>query len=88
MMDPEMRARDTTPESHSVQLEIYRRLGPSARASLAGELSAATRQLTRSGIRGRHPEYTERDVDLALFRLLYGDDLFQRAWPGLPLLAS
>lgn len=81
-----MLARDTTPASHAVQLEIYRRLGPARRAVLAQQLSADARDLTRSGIRARHPAYTAAEVDLALWRLLYGDQLFQRAWPGRPLL--
>jgi hypothetical protein len=82
-----MRPRDTTPESQAVQLEVYRRLGATGRAHLAARLSADTRQLTRAGIRSRHPAYTEAEVDGALRRILYGDDLFRRAWPGCPLLA-
>ena len=82
-----MRPRDTTPESHAVQLEAYRRLGPTGRASLAARLSADTRQLTRAGIRSRHPDYSEETVEMALRRILYGDDLVRRAWPGRPLPA-
>ena len=82
-----MRARDTTLESQAVQLDVLRRLGPSGRAQLAGRLSADARQLTRDGIRSRHPGYTDAEVEIALRRILYGDDLFSRAWPGCPLLA-
>jgi hypothetical protein len=82
-----MRPRDTTPQSHAVQLDVYRRLGATGRAQLAAQLSADTRQLTRAGIRSRHPGYTEQEVDLALRRVLYGDDLFHRAWPSCPLLS-
>ena len=57
------------------------------RAQLAARLSADVRRLSRAGIRSRHPAYTDDDVELALRRLLYGDDLFRRAWPGCPLLA-
>jgi hypothetical protein len=82
-----MHPRDTTLESHEVQLQVYRRLGATGRARLAGRLSADTRELTRAGIRVRHPEYTEEEVELAIRRLLFGDDLFRRAWPARPLLA-
>jgi hypothetical protein len=82
-----VRARDTTAESHAAQLDIYRRLGATGRANLAARLSVATRELTRAGIRARHPGYTDEEVELALRRLLYGDDLFLRAWQGRPLLA-
>jgi hypothetical protein len=82
-----MHARDTTAESHVAQLEAYRRLGPAARSRLAARLSADVRELTRAGIRARHPEYGAEEVELAIRRLLYGDDLFRRAWPARPLLA-
>lgn len=82
-----MRPRDTTLESHEAQLKAYRRLGPAGRARLAGTLSADTRDLTRAGIRARHPAYTPEEVELAIRRLLLGDDLFCRAWPARPLLA-
>jgi hypothetical protein len=51
------------------------------------KMSDATRATTMAGIHLRHPEYSEAQVRHALFRLLHGDDLFQRAWPGAPLLA-
>ena len=82
-----MQARDTDARSHVVQLAVYRYLGPAGRARLAGKMAADTRQVARAGIRARHPEYSVEDVDLALCRLLYGDDLYRRAWPGRPLLA-
>lgn len=53
---------------------------------LALSLSDMTRDLAREGIRSRHPDYSARSLDLALFRLLYGDRLFQQAHPGEPLL--
>ena len=82
-----MRASDTSPSSHAAQLEAYRRLGPSGRVRLAARLSADTRQLTRAGIRARHPNYSDGEVELALCRILYGDDLYAKAWRGRPLLA-
>jgi len=82
-----MRARDTTAAGHAVQMDVYRRLGPARRAELAGCLSADVRRMSRAGIRSRHPTYTDDEVEHALRLLLYGDDLFRRAWPGRPLLA-
>jgi hypothetical protein len=81
-----MRASDTTPASHAAQLEVYRRLGPTGRLRLAGRSSTDTREVARAGIRSRHPEYTDDEVDLALRRILYGDELFGKAWPGRPLI--
>jgi hypothetical protein len=82
-----MRPRDTTVESHEAQLQAYRRLGAAGRARLAARLSSDMRELTRAGIRARHGDYSEEDVELALRRILLGDDLFRRAWPSRPLLA-
>ena len=82
----DVRASDTTPASHSAQMEVYRRLGPAGRARLAARLSADTRELARAGIRLRHPAYTDEEVDFALRRVLYGDDLVGRAWPGRSLI--
>lgn len=82
-----MRANDTTLEIHEAQLQAYRRMGAEARARVAADLSNATRELARAGIRSRHPEYREDQVEMALRRILLGDDLFRRAWPTEPLLA-
>lgn len=83
----DVRPRDTTADSHNAQLVAYRSLGASRRAQVAAQLSADVRRLSRAGIRSRHPTYTDEEVDLALRRLLHGDDLFRRVWPDRPLLA-
>jgi hypothetical protein len=82
-----MRPRDTTPASHEAQLAAYRRLGATGRARLAARLSEDTRALTRAGIQARHADYSAEEVELALRRILLGDELFRRAWPASPLLA-
>jgi len=82
-----VRPRDTSPDGHEAQLRAYRRLGPAGRARVAGKLSAETRELTRAGIRARHPEYGDEEVESALRRILLGDELFRRAWPALPMLS-
>lgn len=38
-------------------------------------------QMEADGTRRRHPEYTDRQVFLALVRIRYGDDLASKAWP-------
>lgn len=82
-----MLPRDTSPAAHEVQVSWNRRLGPAGRVALAFEMSEAVREIARAGIRSRHPTYTAEEVRFALIRLLYGDDLFRRAWPRAPLLA-
>lgn len=82
-----MAASDTTHDALAVRIERLRQLGPQRRSEVALQLSVTTREIARDGIRRRHPTYSEREVELALYRLLVGDELFRRAWPAEPLLA-
>ena len=82
-----MSARDTTPDAAAVQTAIYRRMTPDQRCAIAAEMSAMTRAIALENIHGRHPAYDEHQARMALYRLLVGDDLFRRAWPGEPVLA-
>jgi hypothetical protein len=79
-------AADTSPEADAAQVEAYRRMGGTGRAQVMFRLCAMTRQAAEAGIRARHPEYDDAQVRLALARLVYGDDLVRRAWPGRELL--
>jgi len=81
-----VRARDTTPEAHEVQLALFRRMTPAQRAERTATMSELARDLALEGIRRRHPDYDDEKARHALFRLLVGDDLFRRAWPTDPLV--
>ena len=72
---------DTTADAYRVQIGRYRRLEPAARVQIALEMSEETREVTRQGIRHRHPEYDEAEVEAALRRLILGDELYRAAWP-------
>ncbi len=78
----EIRPRDTSEEAWEVYRSVIAAMTPARRVEMAFELSEWGRELARAGIRSRHPDYTERQVSLALFRLLYGDDLFHQVYPG------
>lgn len=78
--------RDTDAESHHVQLEILRRLGPERRLDIAMRMSDEVRDIARAGIASRHPEYSGQQVRWALFRKLLGDDLFRAAYPDADVL--
>lgn len=82
-----MSARDTTPDAAAVRTAIYRRMTPDQRCVIAAEMSAMTRSIALENIQDRHPTYDEHQARMALYRLLVGDDLFRRAWPGEALLA-
>ena len=81
------RPRDTSPGAWQAQIEAFRRLGGEGRLRLAFQLSDYARDVARGGIRARHPEYADEQVEHALRRLLLGDALCRAAWPGQPLLA-
>lgn len=77
---------DTTADAHEAHMRIYRAMGPARRAAVGVSMSDEARELTRTGIRRRHPEYTPDQVEDALRLLILGPVLFQAAWPARPLL--
>jgi hypothetical protein len=79
------RPRDTSREAYERQLEGYRHMASERKGELVAELSETVRELSRAGIRARHPEYDEDDVKRALALLLYGRKIAQRLWPGAEL---
>ena len=80
-------SRDTTPDATAIQTALYRRMTPDQRCQMATEMSVMTRVIALENIKSRHPEYDEHDAQMALYRLLVGDDLFRRAWPREGLFA-
>lgn len=72
---------DTDAETHAVQVEIYRRLGPTGRSQAAFRLMSLARDVAVGGIRARHPDYDERQVSRALVRLRHGDEVALCVWP-------
>jgi hypothetical protein len=73
---------DTSLEAIRVQHAVYRRMTPEQRWKLAFQMTEFVRALSASGVRLRHPEYTERQVELAVIRLTLGEELFRKAFPG------
>lgn len=63
-------------------------MGPQRRVEVAADLSEAVFELSRTGIRLRHPTYDDAEVRLAELRLRLGDELFRAAFPGRPLLPA
>jgi hypothetical protein len=82
-----MRPLDTSPDIHAMQIERYRRMTGEERAHLAIRMTTQAWRVAESGVRSRHPEYSDDDVRFALARLRLGDALFREAWPNAPILA-
>jgi hypothetical protein len=77
---------DTSPEVEEILYERLRRMTPSQRFVQEVELCKVERQFMRAGIRMRHPDYDADQVEMALARLLWGDELYRKARPQWPLL--
>jgi hypothetical protein len=73
---------DTSLEAIRVQHAIYRRMPPEQRLYLACQMSDSIRAVAAEGVRVRHPDYTERQVQLAVIRMTLGEELFRRVYPG------
>lgn len=77
---------DTSPEAAEILRRRTLQMTPSQRIEEGARLCKFARQVMRAGIRMRHPDYGDEQVEMALARLLWGDDLYRRARPDWPLL--
>ena len=73
---------DTSKEAAEVQAEALRRMGLSGRAELTFQLCDNLRQITKAGIRHRHPDYTDQQITQAYLRLILEPELFQQVFPN------
>lgn len=70
--------RDTSLEACGRQRDALRRLDGPTRVQLAFEMSEAAREISRTGIRHRHPDWTHDQVRRALLELLLGPELARK----------
>ena len=73
---------DTTIEAARVQAAVWQRMPMEMRLKLALEMIEHARSLAESGVRWRHPEYSDDQVRLAAIRLRLGEELYRKAYPG------
>jgi len=64
-------ALDTSPEIEEMQLQIRRAMTPEQRLLAALDLSLLCREFRKAGIRRAHPDWSERQVMIELFRLAF-----------------
>jgi hypothetical protein len=77
---------DTSADADRVQIDAYRRMGGQGRAAVMFRLNDLARSTAMAGIRSRHPEYDDERQQLALFRLILGDELVRTMWPDRDLI--
>jgi hypothetical protein len=81
-----MHPPDTTPAAQARQRDVFRRMTPEQRVALAAEMSDEIRAVTEAGIRHRHPEWTDDEVQAELARIVLGPALAKhlRTHTGAP----
>ncbi len=77
------RPADTSRSAWELTRAAHEALGPEGRLRAAFEASEFVRSVAREGIQARHPGYNDLEVDRALFRQIYGEELFRKAFPGV-----
>jgi hypothetical protein len=70
-----LRARDPSAAAFGRQLEAYRAMTPGERLAIAAAMSDELRALAESGIRDRHPAYTDAQVANSLAEIFLGPEL-------------
>lgn len=68
-------ARDTTRAARDAQLAAIRRLDGPARVEMAMRMSDEAREISRAGIRHRHPDWSDERMRAALLEVLLGAHL-------------
>jgi hypothetical protein len=66
---------DTDDLALLAQMATVRKMSPSERLRLAAEMSEDARQISIEGERRRHPELTDREARMAVYRRLWGAEL-------------
>lgn len=70
-----IRSGDTSAEAHTQQLKAWRRMTPDERIAIAADMSDALRRLVEAGVRNRHPDDAEPQVQAAVAEALLGPEL-------------
>lgn len=70
-----MRPLDTSRTALERQRAAFRLMTPQQRVAAAAEMSDEVRAIARAGIRARHPDWSDRQVQAALMELLLRPDV-------------
>lgn len=70
-----LRAMDTSPEAHAMQMELLRQASPGRRLRLMCQLTATTMNTARRRLEQLHPEWSKEEVDVEFTRVHHGAEL-------------
>lgn len=76
---------DTTIEATRKQFEILRRLDPQTRAEMTFELSDNLRSIVEAGVKMRHPNFDQQQVEKEVLKLMIGEPLFRQIYPDVKI---
>jgi hypothetical protein len=62
---------DTSPEAEAVQIEIFRRMTGEERLLTAMRLSDELRDIALAGLKNRHPDMSEGDLENLFYREIH-----------------
>jgi hypothetical protein len=65
-------AFDTSARVAAIHVQLYRAAGEAKRAEIVADLSDALRDLAASGVRQRHPEFDDDQVQQEVLEIFYG----------------
>lgn len=74
---------DTKPEAFRYQVQAFQAMAPDKRLQITFQLCNQHQSLIHAGIRHRHPDYDDEKTHLAFLRLIWGEDLFSKVYPGV-----
>jgi hypothetical protein len=72
IVDWRMRSSDTSKRAAVIAADLNRAVGPAVRFEQALELSDLLRELAKAGLRSRHPEYSDKELLVALTVQMHG----------------
>ena len=79
-------ASDTSPEVSARVIARWRAMSPTEKLDLVDELNRACAELATIGVRQRHPDATDREIQLRVLSLSVDRDLMMAAYGWDPLV--
>lgn len=75
---------DTHPKMEALQVELWRKAGPTRKMNMLAQLNASAQMLALAGLRTQYPQATEAELRRRLASLLLGEELARRVYGDLP----
>lgn len=79
-MQPQRSKSDTSPEARRVQYDLYRRMSPARKFEIICDTYEMGKQLALAGLRMRHPNATEDELQRLWAQQHLGPELFEEVY--------